>query len=139
MRDLGTLGGSSAWIRRVDAAGDVVGESDTAAGEQHAFLWRGGEMTDLGPVMFDFQPVGVNVWGQVLGCSFDRDRQERRLWLRQGDREVDLTELAGGVAGACDSADINDRGQIVALVEDPAAGTTRGVMWTVSPLWGYSP
>jgi probable HAF family extracellular repeat protein len=138
MRDLGTLGGASTWIRRVDAAGDVIGESDTAAGERHGFLWRGGDMADLGPVSFDFRPVAVNVWGQVLGCSFSRELQQQRLWLRQGDRKVDLTELAGGVAAACDSAGINDRGQIVAAVADPTTRAARGVMWTVPPLWGYA-
>ena len=90
LRDLGTLGGFTTVIRDVSTAGDVVGTSGTADGESHGFLWRGGELIDLGPEL-DFLPSGVNVWGQVVGCSFDPETQQSRLWLRQGDRGVDLT------------------------------------------------
>lgn len=136
MRDLGTLGGPSTSIRRVSSLGDVVGESSTPDGERHGFLWRGGRMTDLGPIL-ELDPRGVNVWGQVVGCSFDRTLQQQRLWLHQDGRRVDLTGLAGGIAASCDSVDINDRGQIVGAVTDPTRTDTRGVMWTVSPLWAH--
>jgi len=47
--DLGTLGGSSSIARSINARGQVVGESDTAAGLQRAFLWEAGTgMQDLG-------------------------------------------------------------------------------------------
>src|SRR5262249_16378045 len=46
--DLGTLGGDASNGMALNDLGHVVGESTTAAGETHAFLWRGGHMTDLG-------------------------------------------------------------------------------------------
>src|SRR4051794_12756852 len=47
--DLGTLGGSSAGSSAVNDAGQVVGQSDTSAGELHAFSWtQAGGMIDLG-------------------------------------------------------------------------------------------
>src|SRR5256885_15019294 len=48
MTDLGTLGGSSSSGYGINDAGQVTGESLTASGERHAFLWDKGTMTDLG-------------------------------------------------------------------------------------------
>ena len=49
MQDLGTLGGSYSYCLGINARGQVVGESVTAAGETHAFLWEAGTgMQDLG-------------------------------------------------------------------------------------------
>lgn len=46
--DLGTLGGRNAYAAAVSPGGRVAGCSETAEGEIHAFVWHGGEMTDLG-------------------------------------------------------------------------------------------
>jgi len=46
--DLGTLGGSFSEAHDVNERGQVVGESTTASGEFHAFLWEKGTMIDLG-------------------------------------------------------------------------------------------
>jgi probable HAF family extracellular repeat protein len=40
--DLGTLGGSRSVAYSINARGQVVGDSGTAAGAQHAFLWEAG-------------------------------------------------------------------------------------------------
>jgi probable HAF family extracellular repeat protein len=47
MRDLGTLGGQSSTATCINNRGEVVGSSETAAGGQVAFLYRGGQMLDL--------------------------------------------------------------------------------------------
>src|SRR5215217_5359009 len=39
VRDLGTLGGTSSYGTGINDSGNVVGYSDTSAGEQHAFLY----------------------------------------------------------------------------------------------------
>ena len=46
--DLGTLGGSNSRATAVNASGHIVGTSQTATGEEHAFLWTpNGGMVDL--------------------------------------------------------------------------------------------
>src|SRR5437899_360015 len=73
--DLGTLGrryrdsGASA----INERGQVVGDSATASGKQHAFLWQNGKMTDLGTLgraYTDSGAVAINDRGQVVGTSF---------------------------------------------------------------------
>lgn len=48
MTDLGTLAGtSSSYANDINNAGQVVGGSETAAGERGAFIWEGGRMRQL--------------------------------------------------------------------------------------------
>src|SRR6185503_13442543 len=49
LTDLGTLGGSSSQAVAINEAGQIIGQSYLAGdAEQHAFVWQGGVMTDLG-------------------------------------------------------------------------------------------
>lgn len=45
--DLGTLGGGESEARGINDLGEIVGDSENAMGQQHAFLWVRGMMTDL--------------------------------------------------------------------------------------------
>jgi probable HAF family extracellular repeat protein len=73
--NLGTLpGGSYSDAMAINDAGTVIaGQSGTKTGE-HAFMWRAGEMTDLGAVPSKAPypgPVikGINERGQIVGDS----------------------------------------------------------------------
>ncbi len=43
--DLGTLGGAFSTALAINNAGQAVGNSTTATGDQHAFRWQNGTMT----------------------------------------------------------------------------------------------
>ena len=56
--ELGTLGGQSSLASAINEHRQIVGSSETAAGETHAFLWENGHMTDLGTLGGDIQLCG---------------------------------------------------------------------------------
>jgi probable HAF family extracellular repeat protein len=74
LTDLGTLGGDSTGVQGINEAGQVVGDSRTAAGDWQAFITgpNGGGMTDLNSLV-DL-PAGIvlhaaldiNNMGQVI-------------------------------------------------------------------------
>jgi probable HAF family extracellular repeat protein len=76
MTDLGTLDAQLCPMNRcsqanaINARGQVVGESTTATGEQHASLWEKGTMTDLGTLGGCCSGANaINARGQVVGIS----------------------------------------------------------------------
>jgi probable HAF family extracellular repeat protein len=64
---LGTLGGATSGAAGINNLGQVVGNSTTAAGYTHAFLYTNGHgMTDLGTLGGTYSiATGVNNAGQV--------------------------------------------------------------------------
>jgi len=114
MRDLGTLGGAYSRPTDINRVGQVVGQSTTAEGRWHPFLWSDGLMSDLHPGAPNFNESvspRVNNSGQVIwsdypvGVSDTRDRPHPFLWSNGV-----LTDLLGRAGGALG---INDHGQVV--------------------------
>ena len=70
MTDLGTLGGNYSLAHGINNSGQVVGESATANGYYHAFLYSSGTMTDLGTLGGSRSGAWcINASGQVVGSA----------------------------------------------------------------------
>jgi probable HAF family extracellular repeat protein len=124
---LGDLGGGSATATDIsDAGGAVVGWSRTAATEEHAFLWKGNSMRDLGPG----RALGVNDSGDVVGATRDLGSYTGGFLYRKGKR-YSLTELVEGDGWTViDARGINNRGEIVGTASRPGASGLQAVLLT---------
>jgi probable HAF family extracellular repeat protein len=69
-QELGTLGGSSSYAWRLNNAGQVIGYAQTAGGQEHAFLWSAGVLSDLGTLGgTESHAFGINDAGTVVGSA----------------------------------------------------------------------
>ena len=96
--------------------GQVVGNSATSDSlilpSQHAFLWNGGTITDLGVPLGGTQSwaASINSAGLVAGGSTTSSGDFRgTVWI--GATAIDLGAPFGGTRSA--AAGINDAGQVV--------------------------
>ena len=123
--DLGTLGGAFSDARSINDEGQVVGESRTAAGETHAFLWHDGTMIDLGTLGGnESRASAVNSRGQIVGSSRLASSQVRAFLWQEGTM-TGLGTLGGKSSGA---TDINRHRQVVGSSQT-ASGQTHAFLW----------
>src|SRR5262249_42885212 len=116
LTDLGTLGGTYSRPWGITDAGQVVGESYTATGSDHAFLWQNGVMTDLGtPQSGKGSSIAyaMNRSGQVAGGGTFKNIVGQ-AGILQGGRCTALGVLGKPSPDATSRAvDINDSGQVI--------------------------
>ena len=68
--DLGTLSGSFSYAYGINNSGQIVGESGSAWGDNHAFLYQNGTMTSLDTLGGAYSGAyGINDIGQIVGFS----------------------------------------------------------------------
>lgn len=148
MRDLGTLGGNGEATVAYDIAntGQIVGSSQTAAGQTQAFTWTAGVMRDLGTLGGNHSSAhGVNERGQVVGASripnspHPANAGHAVLWTN--GLTVDLNEQVINLPAdlALETArDINDNGVIIGTTctlfcEPGKTAPTRGFLLVPHP------
>ena len=125
---LGSLGGGESYASGINASGQVVGRSNSAAGYPHAFITgpNGVDMTDLGTLGGNrSEAFGINDAGQVVGQSYAPDGHGYAFIT--GPNGVGMTYLGALVdlpTGAIltSAADINNMGQVIvsaSIVPEP--------------------
>ena len=108
--DLGTLGGTKASAAGINEDGDIVGFSDLASGQSHAFLYKDGVMRDLGTLGGSISNANaINNKGEIAGRSTLANGAIRGFLYKDGVMH-DLGTLGGASSVAFD---INDKGEIV--------------------------
>ena len=127
LRDLGTLGGAATRGRGLSADGQVVGESQTATGETHAFLWTDGVMQDLGTLGGTYSAAfAISETGDVTGESSDPSGQKHAFLWRDGVMQ-DLGLLPG--YSASQGIVINPRGDVAGQTSDPSKYGVHAFFW----------
>jgi probable HAF family extracellular repeat protein len=131
-QELGTLGGSYGEAYGVNAAGTIVGKSDTPNSTTHAFAWQSGHMTDLGAIAgaSNSAAYAVNSSGAIVGYSrTPLGLDHAVLWTSPTAAPVDLgTLFAGGISKA---RAINDHGQAVGVSTRPGGIDAHATLWTI--------
>jgi probable HAF family extracellular repeat protein len=108
--DLGTLGGDRASAVAINDLGEIVGFSETATGQGHAFLYKNGIMQDLGTLGGTISNAnGINNLGEIVGRSTLANGAIRGFLYKDGAMH-DLGTLGGASTVAFA---INNRSEIV--------------------------
>ena len=107
VHDLGTLGGNSSSARAINDRGVIIGNSKTASGASHGFVWEKGVMQDLGTLGGpESVAEAINSHGVIVGRATEASgRIVAVMWTRFGIHRLMDEQTA--------ALDINDRGQIL--------------------------
>lgn len=119
--DLGTLGGSISAGSEINNNGVVVGTSQTISGENHAFLYDGTSMLDLGTLDRWSLATGLNSSGDSVGSYLKSvgSSSYLRAFIHDGVIMTDLGTLGSNYSEA---AGINDSGQVVGTSASNTSG-----------------
>ncbi len=137
--DLGTLGGvygSEAY--GINASGQVVGNSPTLrpgnAYRQHAFIYSGGVMSDLG-VGDASVALAINDSGQVTG--YNGATYIPQAFLSTNGSVTYLGTLPGSLPPSSRGSDVNASGQVAGFTDSRAFLYSGGSMTDLGSFGGY--
>ncbi len=148
--DLGTLAGGSSEAIGVNNAGQVIGWANGDGNpnySDHAFLYSGGVMTDLGALGNNFyssRGLGLSDSGLVTGASYFSSNTNQHAFLYNGAMADlgALTTTSGPARDVSIGYDVNDSGQVVGYSYTATGGqhaiiSSGGVMTDLGTLSGY--
>ncbi|HKP95306.1 MAG TPA: hypothetical protein VJ385_06070 [Fibrobacteria bacterium] len=138
---LGTLGGASGFARGINDFGTVVGESELANGETHAFYWKPWEdrMVDLGTLGGDdSRAAAINNGGLAVGTSKTSPGEycgRAVVWSTNRTRPPTvLPDLVPNDPFSCSQpAAINDAGIIAGVSSGKAVRWVKGRVEALTP------
>src|SRR4051812_49188374 len=107
MTDLGTLGGNYTVASLLNNHAQVAGDTYTADGRRHAFLYSNGLMADAGPggAVYDSGATALNDNGQVAGYFHTTFSGDQHAFLYSNGVTTDL--------GTMTANSLNQHGQVV--------------------------
>jgi len=101
----------------INDLGQVVGYAKADDGEQHAALWEGGTVTDLGTLVEGgwSTPWDINGRGQVVGSAEAPEGSAQRAFVWEGGVMYDLNDLAINASAwtLARAYAVNEHGEIV--------------------------
>jgi probable HAF family extracellular repeat protein len=133
---LGSLGGSYSQASVINTLGEIVGQSTTADGQMHPFIWSpSATLTDLGFVAgVDIQVQDRNAAGTIVGSVrfTPSTLQTAFVWRSTGGFETlpDLGPPPAGDGIVSYATAVNDAGVIVGFVNTASFGV-RAVRWNL--------
>ena len=113
MVDLGTLGGSCAFVSALNENGQVAGQSTIAGdGESHPFIWEREKIKDLGALGGTFGYASwLNGRGMVVGAATIEGDKVLLAYRWEDGAMTNLGTLAGDTCSVSDG--VNNSGQVV--------------------------
>jgi probable HAF family extracellular repeat protein len=124
MKNLGNLGSPACEAFSINSSGQVVGYSSLSSSPtalQHAFLYSGGKMNDVGQnltVLVNSYGYGINALGHVVGTAYDASFTAPHAFFWDGKTATDLG-LFGGLGSS--ALAINDRDTIIGYLTTTAS------------------
>ncbi len=132
--DIGTLGGDEAQGLDINDRGEVTGEAATATGTSHAFVYRDGEMIDLGNLKADRYGAGassgaaINNKGEVAGRA-ENEEGLRHAVLYTNESAIDLGTLGGAYS---EGHAINEAGQVTGIAFTPGVSQYHAFLYSTA-------
>ena len=88
MTNLGTLGGTYSQADWINSSAQIVGDSYTSTGADHAFLYSGGSMEDLGALGGTGSVANwINNSGQIVGGYYTSSGSARAFLYSDGSMQ----------------------------------------------------
>jgi probable HAF family extracellular repeat protein len=140
MKDLGTLGGTFSVAQCANNRGQVIGQSSLSGDvgcdpsdpfdtcDEHAFLWDGAKLDDLGTLGGDFsQAIWLNNKGEAVGFANGAGDEKVHATLWRKGAVADLGTLPGDCASVAWA--INSRSQTVGQSINCDTDIWEDVLW----------